>query len=59
METLQLHDLQEMMKNGERKDIFPGRTLSIKITLHKTRKIYFLENYIVMFIRIRTLYLIS
>ena len=44
MKTLQLHDLQEMVKNGVRKDIFPGRTLSIKITLHKTRKTYFLDN---------------
>ena len=24
MKTLQLHDLQEMMKNGVKQDIFPG-----------------------------------
>ena len=49
MKTLQLHDLQEMVKNSVRKDIFPGRTLSIKITLHKTRKTYFLDKVILNF----------
>ena len=34
--------------NGVRKDIFPGRTLSIKITLHKTRKTYFLDNEVIL-----------